>query len=369
MSLLRRVFDVILGRSEVGDTSTRGQRVAAEARNITGGTAMKIKTPKGKALQVRSWGYQLQAKTVQELVEAPHDLIVMDYSKDGSGENAFTAAEIAQIKKRPGVNSVVISYMCIGEASDFRDHWRDEWTTKWKKIKKETYKAGGQLTDKAPSWLGAWNEDWPNSRKVRFWDPEWQAIIFNDEGTGWLDQIIAQGFDGVYLDIVDGYHHWGTEVREEKLGEPMDGDPETEKESAARMIDFVVALSQHARKKKPDFLVIPQNASPILDALEDEDPARKKAYLKAISAIACESLFFAGPEDENNDHNENDYAVECLEQFGATPVMCVDYLNDGDKIAEFYGLARAKGFLPYAAPTRELDELGDPYDGSAEQVA
>lgn len=330
---------------------------------------MQIKTPKGKSINVRHWGYQLQAKTAEELAAAPHDLIVMDYSKDGTGENKFTPAEVASIKNRKGVNSVVISYMCIGEASDYRDHWQDEWTTKWKKIDGEKCKAAGVPTDKAPTWLGAWNEDWPNSRKVRFWDPEWQAIIFNDEGTGWLDQIIAQGFDGVYLDIVDGYHHWGTEVHEDKLCEPIDGDPESEKESAGRMIDFVVALAEHARRKKPDFLIIPQNASPILDALEDEDPKRKKAYLKAISAIACESLFFAGPEDENNDHNENDYAIECLDQFGATPVMCVDYLNDEEKIAEFYKLARAKGYLPYAAPTRELDDMGPPYDGSADAVA
>lgn len=327
---------------------------------------MKIKTPKGKELTVRHWGYRLQS-SIDDLAVAPHDLIVMDYSRDGSGEKKFTPAEIARVKKRPGTNSVVVSYMCIGEASDFRDHWDKSWTKKPKK--KNAPPASGELTENAPSWLGAWNEDWPQSRKVRFWDPEWQAIIFNDEGTGWLDQIIAQGFDGVYLDIVDGYHHWGSEVHEENLIEPMEGDPENEKESAGRMIDFVVALAAHTRKKKPDFLIIPQNAAPILDALEDEDPARKKAYLKTISAIACESLFFAGPEDENNEHSENDYAIECLEQFGATPALCVDYLDDPDKIEEFYKLAVGKGFLPYAAPKRDLDEMGEPYDGSADNVA
>lgn len=326
---------------------------------------MQIKTPKGKEIDVRHWGYQLQAK-LEDLVNAPHDLIVMDYSKDGSGEGKFTPAEIAQIKQRPDTNSLVISYMCIGEASDYRDHWQVEWTEKPKK--KKAPAASGELTAAAPSWLGAWNEDWPDSRKVRFWDPGWQAVIFNDEGTGWLDQIIAQGFDGVYLDIVDGYHHWGSEVREDNLP-TIDGDPQSEKEAAQRMIDFVVAIAAHARKKKPEFLIIPQNAAPILDALEDEDPKRKTAYLKAISAIACESLFFAGDEDANNDHAENDYALECLEQFGATPVLCVDYLNDPDKVADFYKLAVGKGFLPYAAPSRELDQMGEPYDGSADGVA
>lgn len=326
---------------------------------------MDIKTPKGKVLTVRHWGYQLQASG-DDLAGAPHDLIVMDYSKDGSGAGKFTPEEIAQIKRRPGSNSLVIAYMCIGEASDYRDHWDPSWTEKPKK--KKAPLASGELTAAAPGWLGAWNEDWPDSRKVRYWDPGWQQIIFNDAGTGWLDQILAQDFDGVYLDIVDGYHHWGSEVHEDKLP-TAEGDPQSEKEAAQRMIDFVVAIAAHARKTKPDFLVIPQNAAPILDALEDEDAKRKAAYLRAISAIACESLFFAGNDDENNEPAQNDYALECLEQFGATPVLCVDYLNDPDKVAVFYQLALEKGFLPYAAPSRELDQMGEPYDGAAEAVA
>ena len=50
-------------------------------------------------------------------------------------------------------------------------------------------------------------------------------------------------------------------------------------------------------------------------------------------------------------------------------MLSVDYLNDPDKIEEYYKQAVAAGFLPYAAPSRELNELGEPYDGSADAVA
>jgi len=34
-------------------------------------------------------------------------------------------------------------------------------------------------------------------------NPEWQAIIFEYE-----DRILNAGFDGVYLDIIDGFEYW-----------------------------------------------------------------------------------------------------------------------------------------------------------------
>jgi len=55
----------------------------------------------------------------------------------------------------------------------------------------------------APSWLDKENPDWPGNYKVRFWDSGWQAIIFQ-----YLDKILAQGFDGVYLDLVDAYEYY-----------------------------------------------------------------------------------------------------------------------------------------------------------------
>ena len=334
--------------------------------------AFKVTTADGDRV-VRNWGYQLQGDeedgepqplNAKALAKVPHDLIVIDFSKDGSGDGAFSEKQIAAMKKRKKANSVVVSYISIGEASDYRDHWQDNWT-KWTD---EDQKCGGDLTDKAPKWLGAWNESWPNSRKVRYWDPGWQKIIFNDEGSGWLDQIVAAGFDGAYLDIVDGYYHWGCEVDKAAC---LAGDPTTERDAAARMVDFIVALSKHARESNPEFLIWPQNGALILDALEDEDPKRKKAYLNAITGIACEDLFFRGDEAENNKLDPDKETIAILVRDfikNGKPVMSVDYLNEDDKIAEYYKQAVSKGFLPYAAPSRGLDGMGDPYPGSEDPV-
>jgi uncharacterized protein (TIGR01370 family) len=326
---------------------------------------------------VRNWGYQLQSSkgkgggktkplSAAELQATHHDLIVIDMTKDGTFKNSFTHAEVDSLKNRKGVNSVVVSYMSIGEASDYRDHWQDNWTT----YTDPELRAAGEPTANAPAWLGAWNENWPNSRKVRYWDASWQAIIFNDAKTGWLDRIVAAGFDGAYLDIVDGYYHWGCEIAQSK--ECRAGDPTTEREAASRMIDFIVTLAKHARKTNPNFIVIPQNGAYIIDALEDEDHKRRDAYLENINAIACEDLFFKGDGVENNPFAPDSDAISALVRDFLEQnivVLSVDYLSDKKKIAKFYEAATEKGFLPYAAPKRELNVMGAPYDGSGEKVA
>mgnify|MGYP000986080180 CR=1 FL=1 len=323
---------------------------------------------------VRHWGYRLQGGSkkgksrklsLSDLISAPHDLIVMDFSKDGSGKGAFSEAEINQLKSRPDTHSVIVSYISIGEASDYRDHWQDGWTT----YQDADQRAAGTPTDKAPAWLGAWNENWPNSRKVRYWDPDWQKIIFNKQRTGWLDRIVEAGFDGAYLDIVDAYYHWGCELDRSLC---RAGDPKNEHEAAGRMIDFVAALAAHARETNPEFLIIPQNGAYIIDALEDEDHPRRDKYLATINAIACEDLFFKGDKPENNAFAPDNEAIDTLVATfldSGTPVLSVDYLGDRKKVAKFYEAAVDAKFLPYAAPSRDLNIMGPPYDGEATAIA
>lgn len=323
---------------------------------------------------VRNWGYRLQGGkrkskannlTLADIARAPHDLIVTDFSRDGSGNGAFSAADVEKMKQRDGANSVIVSYISIGEASDYRDHWRDDWTA----YADKELRAAGELTEYAPPWLGAWNENWPNSRKVRYWHKDWQHIIFNSERTGWLDRIVAAGFDGAYLDIVDAYYHWACEVAKDDC---RAGDPTTEREAASRMIDFVVALAEHTREINPEFLVIPQNAVHIIDALEDEDHKRRDRYLEAISAIAAEDLFFRGPKPENNALEPDEEAIDALVRDfldSGKPVLSVDYLSEKKKIAKYHEEARARGFMPYAAPARELNIMGPPYEGEGTMIA
>ena len=323
-------------------------------------------------IDVRSWGYQLQgnqdrgeALEAYDLADVPHDVLVMDFSRDGLDSGRYHAEDIATLRAR-SPSSVIISYMSIGEASDYRSHWHKSWTS--------TGKATGKPTHGAPTWLGPNNPSWQNSCKVRYWEEGWQNIIFNDDRTGWLDLIAAQGFNGAYLDIVDAYYFWGAEVPSDLR---RDGDPEDERDGARRMIEFIAAFTGHVRELHPDFMIFPQNGEMILDALgdpdnlSDEDQARKKMFLQAVSAIGVEDVYCPGDKPENNAMKPAIKRIEVLQRDfrdNGKPVFSVDYLNHDAAIEKYLQRCARDGFVPYAAPRRNLDRLGPPFDGEIPMI-
>lgn len=331
---------------------------AAVSLSAAVATAEDFETKDGP-VAMQTWGYQLQRHEPAAIAAAPHDLMVVDFSRHGDEASKFTKEEVAAMQqRREGGRRVVAAYISIGEASEFRTFWRREWT--------RSGRARGALTSAAPAWLGPVNPDWPESRKVRYWDPAWQAIIFNDERSGWLDQIVAQGFDGAYLDIVDAYYFWGAEA---KKGDRRESDPVDQQDAARRMTAFVVAFTEHAREVNPRFFVIPQNGEFLLNDLrhgespQDGDAELAAGYLASIGAIAIEDTYYRGDGDENNPLATDDDKVEVLQEDflkGGKPVLVVDYVNDVELAADFHRRARADGFIPYAAPTRGLDRLGPP---------
>lgn len=300
-------------------------------------------------ITVTNWGYQLQGFGGAPLDPASlgalnFDLLVVEPTRTGSDATAFTPQDVAAIK----THAVAAAYVSIGEASDFRSYWHANWT--------KNGQANTALTGNAPHWLGPLDEAFPDSRKVRYWEADWQNLIFNASKTGALDKIVAQGFDAAYLDIVDAYFFWAAEVA------PADrkaGDPSTERDAASRMIDFIVAMTAHARLTNPDFSVIPQNGAFILDALANADPTRKAAFLNSISAIAVEDVYLRkGTADENNGFLPDKAAIAALKHdflANGKAVFAVDYVNELGGMGRFIQAALADGFIPTVAETRGLD--------------
>ncbi len=129
--------------------------------------------------------------TAQEFVDAVaatnYDVIVMDYFYNGQ---EYTDAQIAKLKQKAnGGVRMIISYMSIGEAEDYRFYWKSDW------------KVGN------PTWLDKENPNWKGNYKVRYWETDWQNIIFGSN-EAYLDKIIAKGFDGTYLDIIDAFEYY-----------------------------------------------------------------------------------------------------------------------------------------------------------------
>ena len=75
-----------------------------------------------------SWGYQLQEIDPEAIARVPYDMLVLDYSRDGSDAQALTADEVAKLKVKPdGTRRVVLAYLSIGEAETYRYYWKRYW--------------------------------------------------------------------------------------------------------------------------------------------------------------------------------------------------------------------------------------------------
>lgn len=125
---------------------------------------------------------------ISTLENTNYDVLIIDaYFKDGT---LYTKREVDRLKRKAnGGKRLVISYMSIGEAEDYRFYWKPDWVF---------FK---------PDWISYENPDWKGNYVINYWDKSWQDIIFNDTN-GYLKTIIENGYDGTYLDRVDAYHYF-----------------------------------------------------------------------------------------------------------------------------------------------------------------
>ena len=289
---------------------------------------------------IDSFAYVLQAPNLMELSASPYQLLVIDYSLDGSNDTAFSAAQIAALKAS---GKRVLAYLSIGEAEDYRFYFNPSWIEEH-----PASTCGKRKTKQSPRWLDDSNPNWCGNYKVRYWKRPWQHIIWGVR-TGaresYLDRIIDAGFDGVYLDIIDGYEYWS-----EKRGAARHAG------AARDMASFVIQLARYARvtRGQADFVVVPQNGAAIIDEISVR---LRKRYLNTIQGIGAEDTFFYGEQDEDNDYSPQE-VLATLRTYAAAGkrVLAIDYLLDPAKIAQFKALACAEGFVPQVS-NRALDTL------------
>jgi cysteinyl-tRNA synthetase, unknown class len=239
------------------------------------GSAETASDSAAAARQVKSWHYQLQNIDPSAIAKSSADMVVIDYSGE---DGPFTRAQVELMRRKPdGSRRVVLAYMSIGEAESYRWYW----------------------ARRAPTWLGPENPQWRGNYGVRFWHPDWQAIIFE-----YTDKILAAGFDGVYLDKVDEF---------EELGHHDE------------MVEFVDRIKERAKSQRPDFLVVSQNGDELI-----ADPK----FRRAIDAFAREDLLYGESADgERNDAGSIRDSIERLKSLTAEgkPVFVVEYPRDDDQ--------------------------------------
>lgn len=137
---------------------------------------------------LNSGSFKTKTAFLNSVKNTNYDLIIIDLFYNGSEE--LNSNEIVSLKvKSNGGARLVLAYMSIGEAEDYRYYWKPEWEKN------------------PPSWLAEENPDWPGNYNVRYWDLAWQAIIYGNDNS-YLKKILDAGFDGVYLDIIDAFEYF-----------------------------------------------------------------------------------------------------------------------------------------------------------------
>jgi cysteinyl-tRNA synthetase, unknown class len=304
MSLFSRVASGLLAAAAASALLT-GSATAQERKNLL--------------LDAKSWGYQLrnlETDQIKKIAASVYDVVIIDYEHEAvKSETPLTKAEVESMKTKPdGKRRLVMAYFSIGEAETYRRYWKPEWNKK------------------KPAWVGKENKEWKNNFLVKYWEQEWQNIIFGSP-EAFADRVLAAGFDGFYLDRVDAYYYFGD-------------TPDLRK----KMVDFVSKLTTYIRTKKPDAMILGQNAEELLDYPE---------YVKAIDGIAKESLYFGipGPDKPNpaDDVKEgNDFLAKA--RAAGKAAFCVEYLKNPANIESAKKRMDEKGFVLYVA-NRGLAEL------------
>lgn len=266
---------------------------------------------------ITSWVYQLQnyaGGKLDAIAAAPQQLAVIDLARD-AGADYFRPDEIAAVR---ATGKAVLSYFEIGSIEDFRPE-------------------AAPINREAPDLvLNRW-DSWPQEHFVRYWDERWWDRVLQPR----LDQALAAGFDGVYLDTPLAY---------EELDLSM-VPGRTRADLARAMADLVIRMSRYAKHSRPGFLVVPQNSPELRE---------QPGYVDAIDGIGIEELYYLATDRPC----DLDYCpvnlrnVRALRDAGKF-VLAVDYAAVPDHITAACAKYRKEGFAGYVGPL-ELDRIAPP---------
>jgi|CXWK01.1.fsa_nt_gi cysteinyl-tRNA synthetase len=268
---------------------------------------------------VKTWAYQLKdvsQEKIDKIIASPFDMVIIDSSMFPDGkEIRLTREQVESMKKKPdGSRRVVIAYFSAGEAEDFRYYWKPEWNKH------------------RPTWVYKADKDWKGDFIVKYWDKDWQKIIYGTPDS-LIDRIMDAGFDGVSIDRVDAYYYFG-DTEERRL----------------QMVDLVKRISEYMRAKNPDAVILAQNAEELLE---------KPDYENAIDATVKEDLIFGiTHREEGNPSGDITHSTKLLDDSVShgKKVFVVEYLAKKGNIEKAREYMNTHHFVLYVGQ-RDLYEL------------
>ncbi len=324
------------------------------------------RTPaEARLADVETWFYyisvDLQTDDLDQMIASDYDLVVIDPIVTEAFNTDYDIAAVVDALHQSG--KIVVAYMDIGQAEDYRTYWQPDW----------------QIG--SPEWIVGTDPDgWSGNYPVAFWWDEWRVIWF-DPVKGLLQLLLDTGLDGIYMDWVEAYSDENVIAFA-----ALDGvDPVQE------MLWFISDIADYTKDQREDFIVITQNAPEL---------AEVDGYLDLIDGIAMESTWFDGaadgeiPEgdcpmpateaDVDSEAYRRSLSEACLYLLDSDPnsqlhtsseeyleylvmahqqgeiILTVDYALEPENVAWVHTTSRGLGFVPFTGP-RVLDRYLPPY--------
>lgn len=314
--------------------------------------------------QIRYWAYQIQkldtGDAVDQLAASRYDMLVVDPTVTTNLD--FSATNMVQKLKESKAfddahRKLVIAYIDIGQAEEWRWYWHGH------PVYEESNRPCSEIIPEiqiwAP-WVVACDPDgWAGNYPVAFWDPDWVEVVINGTQLGsnieevyfdsMLDEVIQDGFDGVYLDWVEAWEM--AEVQDRAI---LEG-----KDAGVEMLNFIRSIKNYGLLFNPSFVVIQQNSSELINkvgALQLQG---------AVDAIAQEGVWWDGDATDDEWNNTDgfdkpsgnvDYYLPRLRKYknAGFPVFVCEYAVA--QAQDAYNKARNEGFIAYAT-RRPLSQL------------
>ncbi len=239
---------------------------------------------------------------------APFDVKVVDLYDDNG--TPFSPAQVYLMGGGPG-SALLLGYFSIGEAETYRDYF-------------STIPAEA---------IGPENPQWPGNYEVAFWTQAWR-----DVATAYIDRVIAAGFDGIYLDVVDEYQQaW---ARANAPGGAAGAEQ--------AMADLVAYLADYAHAKVPGFKIWANNAEELL---------ANDTYFSHIDGMFKENLFYTD-SGALQVASETKASLELLQSAidAGKDVIAIEYVSSTAKVSDVIDKAGANGIGYYTADI-ELDGI------------
>lgn len=330
--------------------------------NLTNIYSAKSVLHPNKISKVKYWAYKLQninkPGAVNRIVKSRYDMVVLEPTRtDWSSEDKYfnTRSMVNSIKNSWASDRVhrklVIAYLDIGEAENWRWYWK--WSKNWNNRQSKPKDWPSYILKPDPD---GWGGDFP----VAYWNSTWKNIIIQGKNLNshpygnyrsCMDEIVKDGFDGVYLDWVEGYDDSSVIAEAKKQ----------RKYPQLEMVKFIKEIKNYSRSKNPNFIIIQQNGADLA--------LNHPKLLSQVDAISQEGIWYDGsPSDTWYNPNSYDRAnspqltreylrLLSIYKKAGKPVFDCEYAVK--KAPYAYKKSRFNGFVPYCTRT-SLSQLAPP---------